>query len=98
MKKTQTTYSDSITHSIITLARMIMLVVMTIGCFIMSTYMVNSWFDTISIFTIPLVVLLVVVISGIMISFGIMIILLTTFVIDEWFERRWEKTHEKINK
>ena len=98
MKKTQTTYSDSITHNVITLACMIMLVVMVIGCFIMSAYMVNSWFDTISMFTIPLVVLLVVVISGIMISFGIMIILLTTFVIDEYFERRWEKTHEKVNK
>ena len=74
------------------------LFVMTFGCYISSAYLVWNWFGTISITTIPLVVLLVFVIGSMMLSFCIMIVLLITFVIDEHFERRWEKTHEKINR
>lgn len=98
MKKTQFTYHDSYAHKVITLLCMIALVVMTMWCYIASAYMVISWFDTISIFTIPLIMLLIFVIGSILMSCGIMFVLLIAFVIHEHFEQRWEKAHEKINK
>lgn len=98
MKQQNQTYHDTFIHNMITTMSVSALVVMTFGCYITSTYLVWNWFDTISMITIPLVVLLIVVVGSMMMSVCIMIVLLISFVIDEHFERRWEKTHEKINK
>ncbi len=95
MKKGNLTYQDTITHTVICGSSLISLAIAALMSYAGTIWFVIDTIDAITPWTICLAIAVVFVVGGMMLSASIIVILLITFFIDEYFEHKWESKHEE---